>query len=226
MEADELRGLGTAEHPRQPAARRLVIIDDHRTFVELLRYALQDVPGLDCVGVAYDPQSGIELVDRERPDIVVMDYEFPGPDDGIAATAVILSRRPGTYVVLLAGRADRRMMQRAADVGSSTLLPKDGSLPDFLDALRRVGPGGMLVHPSLLTTTIDGDRDGRLLSPREQEVLTMLAVGLNASEIADQLGITKNTCRGYIKSLLWKLGAHTQLEAVALARKRRLVADP
>lgn len=225
MDADELRGNPSVAEHRQTSARRLVIIDDHRTFVELLRYAIDDVPGLLCVGVAYDPRSGLELVERERPDIVVMDYEFPGPDDGITATAMIRSRHPDIHVVLLAGRPDRRMMQRAANAGANSLLPKDGSLPDFLDALRRAGPGGMLVHPSLLTTTNDHVADGPL-SPREQEVLTMLAVGLNATEIADQLGITKNTCRGYIKTLLWKLGAHTQLEAVALARRRHLIADP
>lgn len=217
-------GLGTAP-VTDVSTRRLVIIDDHRTFVELLRYALEVVPALDCVGVAYDTRSGLDLVARKRPDLVVMDYAFPGAEDGIRATAALRSRHPATHVVLLTGRADPGMVQKAADAGVSSLLPKDGSLSDLLDALQWAGPGGLLVHPSLLGARNDHPTD-RLLSPREREVLAMLAVGLTASEIAEQLGITTNTCRGYIKSLLWKLDAHTQLEAVAVARRRHLVVDP
>jgi two-component system nitrate/nitrite response regulator NarL len=118
-------------------------------------------------------------------------------------------------------------MQQAAEAGASSLMPKDGSLPDLLDAIKRTGPGGLLVHPTLLNTIKESAADGSgtdtPLSPREQDVLAMLALGLRTGAIADHLGITKHTCRGYVKSLLWKLDAHSQLEAVAIARRQGLI---
>ncbi|MFC6286402.1 response regulator [Nocardioides sp. GCM10027113] len=224
MATQVARGGADGEGSRAPTTRRIVIVDDHRTFVELLSHALDGVPGLQCVGTAYDPDAGLTLVARLRPDLVVMDYEFPGHTDGLTAAAQIRARFPDVHVVVLTGRADPRMVQRAAEAGASSLLPKDGSLPELLEALKHAGAGGLLVHPKLILGPALEDQN--LLSRRELEVLTMLAVGLTATEIAEQLGITRNTCRGYIKSVLWKLGAHTQLEAVALARRKHLVTDP
>lgn len=212
-----------------PAApRRVVVVDDHRTFADLLQFALNAEEGMVCVGVAYDPGTGLALVASERPDLVVMDYEFVGDElDGVRATAAITARYPEIHVVLLTGHPDSDLMQQAAEAGASSLMPKDGSLPDLLDALQRTGPGGLLVHPTLLRT-IKESADGSAgpdtpLSPRERDVLAMLAIGLRTGAIADQLGITKNTVRGYVKSLLWKLDAHSQLEAVAIARRQGLI---
>ena len=214
---------GTAEAPR-----RVLVVDDHRTFADLLEFALNAVDGLCCVGVAYDPVTGVGLVGSEHPDLVVMDYDFAGDElDGVMATAVITARYPGVNVVLLTGHADSILMQQAAEAGASSLMPKDGSLPDLLDAIKRTGPGGLLVHPTLLKTIKESAADATgpdtPLSPREQDVLAMLALGLRTGSIAEHLGISKHTCRGYVKSLLWKLDAHSQLEAVAIARRQGLI---
>jgi DNA-binding NarL/FixJ family response regulator len=83
------------------------------------------------------------------------------------------------------------------------------------------------VHPTLLRSFVGAAADPTAidtpLSPREQDVLAMLALGLRTGAIAEHLGISKNTCRGYVKSLLWKLDAHSQLEAVAIARRQGLM---
>jgi two-component system, NarL family, nitrate/nitrite response regulator NarL len=210
--------------------RRVVVIDDHRTFTELLRFALDAAPGFTCVGVAYDLTSGLELVTRQEPDLVVMDYEFAGEDrDGVMATAAIRTRHPQVYVVLLTGHADGKLVQRAADAGASCVMPKDGALNALLDAMQASGPGGLLVDPALLARVNEAaaaeETIQSRLSPREQDVLAMLALGLKTSAIASHLGISLNTCRGYVKSLLWKLDAHSQLEAVAIARRQGLVSD-
>jgi two-component system, NarL family, nitrate/nitrite response regulator NarL len=208
--------------------RRVVVVDDHRTFADLLQFALNAEDGLCCVGVAYDPATGLALVASERPDLVVMDYDFAGDElDGVMATAAITARHPNVHVVLLTGHADSILMQQAAEAGASSLMPKDGSLPDLLDALQRTGPGGLLVHPTLLRAIKEAAQESGSsdtpLSPREQDVLAMLAIGLRTRAIADHLGISPNTCRGYVKSLLWKLDAHSQLEAVAIARRQGLI---
>ena len=214
---------GTSASPR-----RVLVVDDHRTFADLLQFALNAERGLTCVGVAYDPLSGLALVDSERPDLVVMDYDFAGDElDGVMATAAITARYPGVHVVLLTGHADSILMQQAAEAGASSLMPKNGSLPDLLDALHRTGAGGLLVHPTLLQSIKESAEEANApetpLSPREQDVLAMLAIGLRTRAIADHLGISPNTCRGYVKSLLWKLDAHSQLEAVAIARRQGLI---
>lgn len=210
----------------RPSPRRVVLIDDHRTFVDLMQFALESSPTMSCVGVAYTPESGLDLIARRRPELVVMDYEFPGSEhDGIQATAAITARFPEVHVALLTGHADSELLHRAIAAGARALLPKNGSLPDLLGALETVGPGVLVTPPDLLRQAAATRHDDPL-SAREHDVLSMLAIGLRAQDIADQLGISKNTCRGYIKSLLWKLDAHTQLEAVANARRRGLVTDP
>lgn len=214
-------------HARQRLTRRFVVIDDHRIFADLLASGLSSAPDLECVGVAYEVATGLHLVDEHGPDLVVMDYQFRGKDsdgsDGIEATAAIVSRHPNCVVVLLTGHAGPELVGRAAAAGASSLMPKNGSLDELLAALRSARRGVVTVHHSLLsdvTTATAGPSARRVaLSRREREVLALLTVGLDARAIADQLGISLNTCRGYVKTLLHKLDAHSQLEAVAVARR-------
>ncbi len=219
-EADE-----SARAVRPHPARRCVVIDDHRIFADLLRSGLSTAPDIECVGAAYDLDSGLALVEKHRPDLVVMDYHFRGEQrDGIQATSIVVRQHPNTCVVLLTGHAGPDLMGRAAAAGASSLMPKDGALPDLLVALRTARRGVLVVHHSLLsnavtTHTTEPGSPRIALSRRERDVLTMLTVGLDVRAIADQLGISPNTCRGYVKTLLHKLGAHSQLEAVAIARR-------
>ena len=217
-------GLGS--HRALP--RSVVVVDDHRLFADLLADGLAEAPDLVCLGVAYDLDEGLALVERTGPDLVVMDYEFEGSEsDGIEATRLIGARHPRCCVVLLTGHAGSDLVGRAAAAGASSLMPKDGSLTDLLVALRTAGHGVLVVHHSLLNGAVDrpatSSNGPRVeLSRRERDVLALLTVGLDARAIADQLGISLNTCRGYVKTLLHKLDAHSQLEAVAVARRRGL----
>lgn len=208
--------------------RSVVVIDDHTTFADLLQVALSNEPDLDCLGVAYDVTSGLELVAERSPDLVVTDLRFANDErDGVNLTEVIRKQFPDIQVVLLTGYADARIMQRAAAAGASSLMAKDGSLTDLLSALRTSRGGGLVVHPRLLMTLVTQERPAKPvahgLSRRERDVLAMLMLGLDARAIAQRLGISLNTCRGYVKTLLRKLDAHSQLEAVAIARRRGLV---
>lgn len=207
--------------------RTVVVVDDHCSFTDLLRFAIDAEPDLDCVGAAYDLVTGLGLVMKHQPDVVVLDLEF-GLDggDGLTAATVITKRLPGVHVVLLTGHAGPGLLRRAAEAGVSSVLAKDGLLPDLLDALRVAGRGGLLVPPQMLTgpSAVPGPRTPpNPLSQREQDVLGLLVVGQSTTAIATDLCISQNTCRGYIKSLMWKLGAHSRLEAVAIARRRGLV---
>jgi two-component system nitrate/nitrite response regulator NarL len=208
--------------------RRVLIADDQRTLVDLLELAIKSFDDFECVGVAVSTAEAVTLAARERPDLVIMDVHFAGEvGDGITATAEIRRVSPGSRVVLLTGHADQSTLRRAAEAGACSLMPKDGSLPDLVQALRTAGDNRLVVHPTLLRTLIRESPSVPAqtvrLSAREVDVLGMLALGLDAKSISTQLGISLNTCRGYVKTLLSKLHAHSQLEAVAVARRLGLL---
>jgi DNA-binding NarL/FixJ family response regulator len=204
------------------------VVDDHRTFADLLALALSDQPDLRCVGTAHSVDEGMALARSLRPDLVVMDVRL-GDGDGIEATAELTAWRPETRVIVLTAHASQGLMERAAAAGACCLLPKDGSLDDMLAALRSARRDGFVVHPSLLKSLMGGPRIPQPRAPqltaREREVLRLLAEGRDARTIGRQLGISLSTCRGYVHSLLVKLDAHSQLEAVAIAKRQGLLHD-
>jgi DNA-binding NarL/FixJ family response regulator len=225
--------------PSQPHTRRatdtapqeitsVVVVDDHRTFSDLLSMALEQQPDFTCVGTASNVTEALATVEGLRPDLVLMDVRL-GDGDGVAATAELTRLYPELRVIMLTAHSDRTLMHRAAEAGACALLPKDGSLPDMLHALRTARPGGLVVGAALMEflaseQPLAGDHDYlEPLTPREGEVLRKLADGLDARAIARDLGISVSTCRFYVKSLLVKLDAHSQLEAVVIATRRGLV---
>lgn len=226
------RGLGdfvddTTEPCLGAATTDVVVVDDHCTFAELLALALSSEPDLRCVGTAHTVAEGVALVDRLRPDLVMMDVQV-GAEDGLVATRELVARHPGLRVLVLTAHADRSVLNRASEAGACGLLPKDGALAEMLHTVRTARPGGVTVPPTLLrrlmTTTLAVP--GEVVPPltrREQEVLQLLADGYDARTVAKRLSISLHTCRGYIKNLLAKLDAHSQLEAVAIASRNGLV---
>ncbi len=211
--------------PPDVEVTRVLVVDDHRTFSDLLALALSGLDDLECVGTAHDARQALAMAERTRPDVVVMDVQL-GEDDGVAVTAQLTATYPDMRVVVLTAHASRDLMKRAAAAGACCLLPKNGSLPDMLHALRSARQGGFVVDAGLLHLLVTGPREENplpALSRREAEVIALLAQGKDTATIARTLGISVNTCRGYVKTLLGKLDAHSQLEAVAIAIRRGLV---
>ena len=183
----------------------IVIIDHHKLFAELLGLALEREPDLVCVGHARGVSEGARLVDAVRPDLVVMDVHL-GDGDGIALTAELTAVHPHLRVVILTAVADHALLGRAAAADACALLPKDGDLTGILHTLRTATRGAFAVHPALLRKLMASDAVSRQRLPslnrREQQVLQMLAAGLETRVIAQELGISVNTCRGYLKCVL------------------------
>lgn len=209
---------------------RVVVVDDHRTFAELLADALGREDDLVCVGLASSGDEAVALVDRLRPDVVLMDVQMPS-GDGITATRRIVGTGSRTRVVVLTAHTDVSFVQQAADAGAAAFVPKDGALGTMLETLRAVRDGAQdfLVPRDLMERAAAEPEWGLpgvavadrpvldILTPRETDVLRLMAEGLDVRTIARELGITEQTCRGYVKSLLSKLGAHSQLQAVVTA---------
>lgn len=207
----------------------VLVVDDHSTFAELLALALDSEPDLHCVAVAADRATAIEAAREHAPDIAVVDLLL-GREDGISLAAELASLRPGIRVVILTAHADQIVMRRASAAGVCGLLAKNGSLNDLLNTLRSARPGGFIVDPQLLqrlvSTRDNTPVDLPSLTPREQEVLELLADGQDARTAARSMGISLHTCRSYIKNVLAKLDAHSQLEAVATATRVGIVHVP
>jgi DNA-binding NarL/FixJ family response regulator len=203
----------------------VLVVDDHRTFAELLALAVDAEPDLECVGVAEGRFSALEMVAVLDPAVVVMDVQLED-GDGLQVTEELLSRRPDQRVVVLTAFVDDDLPARAAEAGAVALLRKDGALSELLGVLRSCRDGGFRRLHGLGSSEYGGriPRQVRpLLTQREQDVLQMLAAGFDAKDAARELGISLATCRGYVKALLAKLGAHSQLEAVVVAMRYGLV---
>ena len=129
-------------------------------------------------------------------------------------------------IAVVTAYRDPEWISRAAQAGASAFIPKNGSLVEMIDVLRRVRQGQMLVAPSAFNggpalTPNPFTETKPVLTQRELEVLTYLGQGMPTQGIARVLGITLHTCRGYMKSLHCKLGVSTQLEAVIKAKRPR-----
>ena len=216
--------------PAQVEVRTVLVVDDHRSFADMLSAALDTVAGLTCVATAGTAAEGIALADRFKPSIVIMDIQMPG-QDGLIATRRIREVAPDTLIVVVTAHRDPQWIARAAQAGASAFIPKTGSLPEMLDVLRRVHHGHLIVAPSAYMsgpalTPPPPAEAAPALTRRELDVLTYLGTGMPVLGIARVLGITLHTCRGYMKSLHAKLGVSTQLEAVIKAETLGLIDFP
>ncbi|HEX5950627.1 MAG TPA: response regulator transcription factor [Actinomycetota bacterium] len=217
--------MADRESDERPPITRVLIVDDHRAFSDALGIAIDLQPDLRQVGPATSVEEALGAVEEARPDVVLMDVRLPGVD-GIEGVRRIKELRPEVRVLVLTGFADADAMARAALAGASGFFPKERPVGEILDAIRTAGRGGMVVDTTLLAAVLarvsepertSGGTPPLDLTERQREVLALMAEGLDPRAIARTLGISVNTSRGHIKSLMAKLGAHSQLEAVVQA---------
>lgn len=223
--------MTTVQLDRSPVlhSATVLVVDDHRTFAELLTGALV-AAGMTSLGTAGSAAEAVSMAAELHPDIVVMDIQMPR-EDGLSATRRIREVAPDAVIAVVTAHRDPDWVVRAAQAGASAFIPKNGSLAEMLDVLGRVRAGQMLVAPSAFTggraEVSSSSRTGRESRPeltrREQQVLDCLGQGMQVKTIARVLGITQETCRGYVKSLHFKLGARSQLEAVVKAQQLGLL---
>lgn len=202
------------------------MVDDHQTFTELLGAALDREPDFACAGIASSPADALEAAVGLQPDLVVMDIKL-GSDNGLDVARRIREALPEAVIVVVSAHREAEWVARASLSGASAFAPKSGSLAEMLAILRQAKHGSMLIGPSTFpdgTSHQPVDVPGVApLSAREREVLTLLARGLPASEIALLMHISPHTCRGYLKAIHAKLKVRSQLEAVIKAQRLGLV---
>lgn len=208
---------------------RVVLIDDHELVAEALQVALRS-HGVDVTGRAGSLAEGVALVAALGPAVVLLDFRLPD-GDGLAGLRAIDAAAPGQAILVLTAVADERTAVDVLAAGARGYVTKDAPITELVAAIQGVAGGKTLLPPHLHGAVLDRLRspsDGRAsaaLTAKEQEVLDLLARGLGIPEVAEALVISRNTARKHVQAVLQKLGAHTQLEAVAVARRVGLVRD-
>lgn len=209
---------------REPGVVRVLIVDDHPVVREGLRGMLEADRRVNVVGEA---ASGDEAVVRARelvPDVVLMDLRMPG-GDGVSATTRILAEQPRIRVVVLTTYETDRDIVRAVEAGAAGYLLKDASRADLLNAIIAAVRGETVLSPSVAAKLVTRLRApvAESLTPRERQVLSLVAIGLTNGEIGRRLYISETTVKTHLLRIFGKLGVSDRTAAVTTAMARGLI---
>jgi DNA-binding NarL/FixJ family response regulator len=206
---------------------RVLIVDDHQMMAEGVRAALESEPDIEVVAMAGTAADAVARAEETLPDVVLMDFRLPDRD-GSQATLDVRAAVPGVAVVMLTGFGDDATLTRAIDAGCAGFVHKTADIDTVVDAVRRARAGEPVFSAedlSKLVRHLRGDTApvGGDLTARELEVLQFLAEGVTTDALAERLYISKHTARSHVRNILAKLGAHSKLEAVAIAARAGIV---
>lgn len=210
----------------------LLLVDDHEVVRRGLRMLLENEDDLDIVGEASTGEDAMEMVETLKPDVVIMDITLPDIS-GIDATRRIKEKNPAVAVVALTIHEDQQYFFEMLQAGASGYVPKRAAPNDLITAIRATHRGEMYIYPSLAKLLVgdflsrsseDGAKEAMNgLTPREQEVLFLLADGKTNDAIAELLSISVHTVARHRENLMDKLGLHSRSELVKYAIRKGLI---
>lgn len=197
----------------------VLVADDQALIRQAFTALLGLESDLEVIGQAADSAEVLRAVQRQPPDVILMDVQMPGPDglgeDGIAATAKITAGYPGTKVIILTTFGRPGYLRRAMEAGAVGFMIKDAPAEQLVDGIRRVMRGLRVVDPAL---AVDSLRLGASpLTERESEVLAAAAQGGSTTAIAQAVHLSEGTVRNHLSAAMGKLGAGSRAEAVRIA---------
>ncbi|MEA5507037.1 response regulator transcription factor [Halotia wernerae UHCC 0503] len=207
---------------------RLVLVEDQTIIRQGLRRLLESHADLQVVGEAENGQQAVEQVTALQPDLVLMDVRMPGMD-GVTATQLICDRFPTIKVLVLTTFDDEQYVQQLMDFGAIGYLLKDTPLEELADAIRSAHKGYTQLSPGLFKKAFSQRSEpathaaspARLelaeLTPREREVLSLIATGASNREIAEILCITEKTVKNHVSSILSRLNLRDRTQAAVFA---------
>ncbi len=206
----------------------VVIVDDHLMVADSLAETLSAHQGITVVAIAATCAAGFDEVERHRPDVVLLDQQLP---DGLGTDilAAMLEIHPPLKVLMITGADSDEVLLRAITGGAAGVIPKGQRAKTLVSAVRAVANDEAVITPNALRRVMpllakgSKTRVGAELTTREREVLQLLATGKSTTALAAALFVAPATIRNHIQSILNKLGAHSRLEAVAIASRENLL---
>jgi two-component system response regulator DevR len=207
--------------------RKVVLVDDHRSFSDALGRLLADEPDIEIVGYAATGQAAIAMANGARPDVMLVDFDLPDRD-GVSVAAEVKATLPAIMVVMLTGSTDDRILVQAIEAGCSGFITKDRPAREIADGIRAAAAGEALISPAALGRLLPKlsrtyHAAGSDLTDREKQILAMIAQGANNQHIASELFLSIHTIRNYTQSILSKLATHSKLEAVSVAVREGII---
>jgi NarL family two-component system response regulator LiaR len=198
---------------------RVMVVDDHDMVRRGLATFLLVKPDLEFVGEARDGQEALEVCGQVQPDVILMDLVMPALD-GPSAIRAIRERHPEVRIIALTSFQEKELVQEALQAGAMSYLLKNVSVDELARAIRAACAGRGTLAPEatqvLMQAAREGPPPGHDLTPREREVLALMAEGLSNPEIAQRLAVSHSTARAHVSNILAKMGAASRAEAVAL----------
>jgi DNA-binding NarL/FixJ family response regulator len=231
--------------PQQEAINipiKILLADDQQLFSDNLKLMLETLTeDIKVVGIAFDGQEAVELVEKTMPDLILMDVRMPGMD-GVQATEIIHQKYPEIKIVMLTTFLDDTYVEDALQHGAYGYILKNIRSGDLIASLRAIFRGAVLFSPDILKKLIpkgdlrttrdepDGydEHDNEYheiishLSNREKDILKLVAKGYNNKKIADSLFISEPTIRNYISSIYAKVGSKDRLQVISIAQRAHI----
>jgi two-component system response regulator NreC len=209
---------------------RVLIADDHAVVRAGLRSLIKDAPDLELVGEATGGTEAIDLVEKMRPQVLVLDISMLDID-GIAVTRRVKELFPETNILILTVHEDEALLREAIKAGASGYIIKHAAEEELILAIRSVLRGDMYIHSTMIRALFQEPSQPPLshtgqveeLTPREIDVLKLIVQGYTNRQVADELGISTRTVEGHRANLTEKLGIRSRVDLLRYARERGLM---
>ena len=221
--------MSSAQETEVPGERtsgqvRCLVVDDHAAIREGVKLILARDREISVIGEASSGDGAVDMAERRRPDVILMDVRMRGMD-GFEATLRITAAHPAIAIILYTAHGERGLLAEGLDCGARGYVLKDAPPDDIIRAVKRVAEGGAYVDPTLASELVSPKATERIpaLSTREREILGLLANGFSNPEIAARLFISPETVRTHVRNAMAKLEADTRTQAVALALRYALI---
>lgn len=211
-----------------PETIRIIIAEDHTIVRSGLKMLLEAQEDIEVVAEAGDGQEALELVEKHQPDLVLLDIGMP-KIDGMEATRQIKTKWPQIQVLALTMHRSDEYFFEMLKAGASGYILKGAETKDFIEAVRIVNNGDMFITPTMARKLVQDyvsrsdNTDDNRLSPRENEILRLLADGYSNNEIAEKLVISTSTVYTHRNNIMTKLGLNSRRELMQYARDKGII---
>lgn len=205
---------------------KVAITDDHRVVREGLRYMLSDAPGIDVVGEAESGEELLAIIGSEPVDVVLLDVRMPGMS-GLDVLERLTETAPQVRVLMLSMHDQPAYVRRAIELGAAGYVLKSAGRDELVTALQVAAEGGTYLPPELMEPLVASmagrTRPSGKLSPREHQVLQLVADGYENKQIATELGLSEATVKTYLRNVFERLEVSSRAEAVAVGLRLGLI---